>query len=163
MAATGCSYLQHDKEEDQNDLEEQFFKDLLQYIGDPTASSNTGPYKPTKLSFKLIHDQGTNCCGYNTNYQPPPVSPSDDPNTFIHQVNASNRGNNSIGAADEEPTRICPPVSTLYKWFISHDAMHVQSKLFRNKEFSCPMEANGTIKSMPALDPSQKTLLHVFQ
>ena len=99
-----------DEEEDQNDLEEQFFEDLLQYIGDPTASSNTRPYKPTKLSFKSIHDQGKNYCGYDTNYQPPPVSPSDDLNTFICQVNASNRGNNSTGAANEEPSRICPPV-----------------------------------------------------
>jgi hypothetical protein len=138
-----------DEDKDQNDLEEHFFEDLLQYIGNPTASSNTGPYKPTKLSFKSIRDQSINYCGCKTKYQPPPVSPSDDPDNFVCQVNASNRNNNSASAVDEEPPRICPPVSKLYQWYyISHDATCVQSKLFRNEEFPCPMEANRPIRSI---------------
>ena len=157
-----------DEEEDQNDLEEHFFEDLLQYIGDPIASLNTGPYKPTKLSFKFIRDQGLNYCGYDTKYQPPPVSPSDDPDTFVHQVNANNRNNNSASGVDEEPPRIRPPMSKLYQWYISHDATCVQSKLFRNEQFPHPMEANRTIRSIQEwarvanLDSSQKRAFEVI-
>jgi hypothetical protein len=105
-----------DEEEDQNDLEEHFFEDLLHYIGDPTASLNASPYKLTKLSLKFICDQGLNYCGYDTKYQPPAVSPSDDLDTFVHQVNANNRNNNLASGVDEEPPRIHPPVSKLYQW-----------------------------------------------